>query len=71
MTQFVKVEMREGRKLISSLKVGLDDIIKSIAIKFDGEKALLAKKTLEDGVSYKFKLKGKNFNVKPLYTPVN
>lgn len=66
----VLVQMRKGRKLISTKSVSLDALAESVAIKFDAEKAILARHTLLDGETFKFKLKGFGFTVRPLLPKV-
>lgn len=66
----VLVQMRKGRKLLDSRSMSLDNIAASIATKLNTQKAILARHTLLEGETFKFKLNGMNFTVKPLLPQV-
>lgn len=63
----VSVEMRKGLKLLDKRKVTLEAIENSIVKKLGAKKAILARHTLIEGETFKFKLNDFSFTVKPLH----
>lgn len=69
MIKRVSAHMKKGRELVERKVFTFDSFIEWCAKQYGAEKALLIKKTLEDGETYKMPKNKQGFHllIKPLY----